>query len=366
MKDLSCVLNGTEKTVYALRTLYTDYGFKKYRMSKFEEYDLYAKNKNYLLSENVITFTDTDGKLLALKPDVTLSIIKNGKDNLGVQKVFYDENIYRVSKGTNSFKEFMQVGLECFGDIKEYEIFESIVLALKSLKTISNDFILDLSNLDFVQAIIEDAKLSIDGAKKVMEFLSSKNEQGVISVCKKEGVSSENEKQLRSLVSVYGTPKQVLDKLKELNLNDKAKDLLISFESLVLDLCQTEFSQNIKIDFSAVSDVNYYNGIVFKGFISGVPTSIISGGQYDNLMQKMGRKDKAIGFAVYLDELEKLYFSNSSFDVDVLVLYQENAKKIDILKEIEKVINSGETALALSYIPEKLKFKKKIIVKGEN
>ena len=105
---------------------------------------------------------------------------------------------------------------------------------------------------------------------------------------------------------------------------------------------------------------------MFKGFISGVPTSIISGGQYDNLMQKMGRKDKAIGFAVYLDELEKLYFSNSSFDVDVLVLYQENAKKIDILKEIEKVINSGETALALSYIPEKLKFKKKIIVKGEN
>ena len=64
---------------------------------------------------------------------------------------------------------------------------------------------------------------------------------------------------------------------------------------------------NINVDFSVVNDLNYYNGIVFKGFVSGIPTGILSGGQYDNLMGKMGYKSKAIGFAVYLDELEKRF-----------------------------------------------------------
>ena len=91
------VFNNTEKAVFALRELFSNYGFKQYKMSKFEEYDLYAKNKDFLLSENVITFTDTDGHLMALKPDVTLSIIKNGKDKQGLEKVFYNETVYRVS-----------------------------------------------------------------------------------------------------------------------------------------------------------------------------------------------------------------------------------------------------------------------------
>ena len=147
MKD-NLVLNGVERAEYALRALYRSYGFTQYKMSKFEEYDLYAKNKDFLVSDNVITFTDTDGKLLALKPDVTLSIIKNSKDDLfGVQKVFYNENVYRVSKGTRSFKELMQVGLECIGDIDEKEVCEVLSLAVKSLKTLSNEFVLDISHL---------------------------------------------------------------------------------------------------------------------------------------------------------------------------------------------------------------------------
>jgi len=82
------VLKNEEKAIFDLRALYSLYGYSQYKMSKFEAYDLYVRNKDYLVSDNIITFTDTDGKLLALKPDVTLSIIKNGKDVPGtVQKV---------------------------------------------------------------------------------------------------------------------------------------------------------------------------------------------------------------------------------------------------------------------------------------
>ena len=98
-----------ERALYELRSLYRRYGYAQYKMSKFEEYDLYVRNKSFLLSDHVITFTDTDGKLMALKPDVTLSIVKNTKDVSGyVNKVYYNENVYRVQKGSDSFKEIMQ------------------------------------------------------------------------------------------------------------------------------------------------------------------------------------------------------------------------------------------------------------------
>ncbi|MBO5184513.1 MAG: ATP phosphoribosyltransferase regulatory subunit, partial [Clostridia bacterium] len=119
------VLQQSEKIIFALRELYLSKKFSPYRMSKFEEYDLYADNKDFLVSDNVITFNDIGGKLMALKPDVTLSIIKNSVDKpLETQKLFYNENVYRVSKSTGSFKEIMQTGVECFGKVGEAEICE--------------------------------------------------------------------------------------------------------------------------------------------------------------------------------------------------------------------------------------------------
>ena len=99
MINLENVLTDAERAVYKLRGLYMASGYQMYKMSKFEEYDLYAKNKDFLVSDGVITFNDTDGRLLALKPDVTLSIIKNTKSgSFDKHKVYYNENVYRISK----------------------------------------------------------------------------------------------------------------------------------------------------------------------------------------------------------------------------------------------------------------------------
>ena len=51
----------------------------------------------------------------------------------------------------------------------------------------------------------------------------------------------------------------------------------------------------------------------------------------DNLMQKMGKKSGAIGFAVYLDQLEKLSKETSSDDVDVVVSLPDDAL-IEVVK----------------------------------
>ena len=106
------IMKTEEKVAFALRALYKKYGYLPYKMSKFEAYDLYVANKDFLVGDGVITFNDTDGKLLALKPDVTLSIIKNfGEADGFVKKLCYDENVYRVPRGGRGFREIMQASI---------------------------------------------------------------------------------------------------------------------------------------------------------------------------------------------------------------------------------------------------------------
>ena len=113
-----------EQAGFALKDLYRSYGYIPYKMSRFEEYDLYVRNKDFLVSDQIITFSDRSGRLLAMKPDVTLSIVKNAPEAPGVvQKVYYQENVYR------DYREILQAGLECVGDLGDYEIAEVTVPA---------------------------------------------------------------------------------------------------------------------------------------------------------------------------------------------------------------------------------------------
>ena len=115
-------LKADEKLLFSLRELYRRYGYRSFRMSKFEKYELYAGNKDFLVSDRVITFNDTNGELLALKPDVTLSIVRNASFRPGYkQKLYYHENVYRPAGSSHQFREIMQCGLECIGDLDNYE-----------------------------------------------------------------------------------------------------------------------------------------------------------------------------------------------------------------------------------------------------
>lgn len=304
MDKILSVLTTEERVYLSLRALYSDYGYKKYRMSKFEEYDLYAKNKDFLVSESVITFTDTDGKLLALKPDVTLSIIKNSKDIDGVMKVYYNENVYRISKGTKTFKEIMQSGLECIGEVDFGTVKEVLLLASKSLSAISNSNVLTISNLDIISEVLAYSEISEEAKAKVFKLLGEKNLPSIKHLLVSENISEDKKQLVESLVTVYGSPEKVFDKLGAFKVTSRATKLIDELIKLASGLLNA--GAKVIIDFSVVNDMNYYNGISFKGFIEGVPTGVISGGQYDNLLKKMGKPYKAVGFAVYLDEVSRV------------------------------------------------------------
>ena len=352
-------LDFDETVIFQLRTLYNRYGYSQYKMSKFEEYDLYARNKDFLISDSVITFTDLDGKLMALKPDVTLSIVKNSKDMQdSVQKLYYNENVYRVSKGSRSFREIMQVGLECLGNVDDYCICEVLTLAAESLRIVSSDSILSVSHLGLLLELLDGMGIPSGCRDAVLKAVGEKNPHELARICMDSGVSEADAALLKKLVAVKGTVNCVMPLLTDLldgKVNAKTLQQLQNIGSV---LAKTGAGERIRIDFSVVDDVHYYNGIVFKGFVAGLPTSVLSGGQYDKLMQKLHRKSSAIGFAVYMDALERLDTSVKTYDADILLLYGESADMPSVMELADGWRQQRSSVMVQKGMPENMRFRK--------
>lgn len=359
MTKWETVLESDEQAIFKLRSLYKQYGYSKYKMSKFEEYDFYVRNKDFLVSDNIITFNDSDGKLMALKPDVTLSIIKNTKDEMGVvNKVYYNENVYRASGETREFKEIMQVGLECIGDIDDYCISETVLLAAKSLECIVDDYVLDISHMGIIAETMDFAGLSDNGKKTFLCALGEKNVQAVQNLCEAEALDADKAELLKSLVTIYGVPAEVLPKLKKLSVSDAFMQAVSQLEEIADALTAGGCVDKARIDFSVANNMKYYSGVAFKGFINGISAGVLSGGQYDKLMSKLGRSSGAIGFAVYLDMLQWLERTAAEFDTDIILLYDKEEELCRVRKAVKELSEDGKSVMAQRNLPEKVRYKK--------
>lgn len=347
----------------ALGRLYNRYGYSRYKMNKFEEYDLYARNKDFLISDSVITFTDLDGKLMALKPDVTLSIVKNTRDEPGIRKLHYNENVYRVSKGSHCYKEIMQVGLEAIGQIDEYCVYEVMKLAAESLTTTGRSCILEVSHLGLLSDALRHAGIPREEQKNVIRCIGEKKLHELQGICAGLGVRQENTQLLRQLASLYGTAEEVLPKVETLLKGIAEEESLSQFLRIVGALNAGKYGGLLRIDFSAVSDPQYYNGFVFKGFAQGIPSAVLSGGQYDSMMKKLKRQAGAIGFAVYLDILEQYAPAQAEYDVDTLLVYDEGCSIAEIEAKAKELTGCGESILLQRQIPPGIRCRQIITMK---
>ncbi|NLA87617.1 MAG: hypothetical protein GX847_10155 [Clostridiales bacterium] len=361
------VLKNEEKAMMSLRALYAGYGYSQYKMSKFEEYDLYVRNKSFLPSEQIITFNDMSGKLMALKPDVTLSIVKNTKDcDASLCKYFYNENVYRLSHTSREFKERMQVGLECIGSIDIYSMSEVVLLAEKSLQTISDMYSLDISHMGFLSGLTESMGLPDERASAILRCVSEKNAPEIRKLCTEYGLCDDFCQRLMKLASLYGAFEDAIIELKEISTGPKTDEAIEELERVYETVKSLGGGRYIRLDFSIVNDMSYYSGIIFQGFIDGIPTDILSGGRYDNLMQRFGKKSGAIGFAVYIDLLERFGEEEKAYDVDVLLLYDENTDMEALARAVKSLRDDSQSVRALQGVkaPDSIKYKRLVTIKN--
>lgn len=351
------ILKSEELIIFQLRKLYNRFGYQPFKMSRFEEYDLYVRNKDFLIADQVITFPDHSGKLLALKPDVTLSIIKNVQDVPGlVQKLYYNENVYRTDKDSHDFKEIMQTGLECVGDLTPFETAEVVLLAAKSLAVMQRPFVLDISHMGLLNAILDSSGLSREDRNKALTYLHQKNVHELKALCTDCNCDHQAAELLYTMATLTGSSQTVIPCLESLLFTKEQQFLLQELQSICELISASGFSSSVNIDFSTGSHMKYYSGVVFSGYLEGIPNAVLSGGQYDSLLRRMRKNSKAIGFALYLDLLQRIQTTQRTYDVDTVLLYDEHSSFDTVLK-IANELRQNVSVLVSHEIPKNLTFR---------
>ncbi|NLI21527.1 MAG: hypothetical protein GX418_08280, partial [Clostridiales bacterium] len=307
-----------EQLTRRLRGLYESLGYTRFSMRRFEEYALYLENKSFLKSESVLAFTNPDGKLMALKPDVTLSIVKHARrDRSGVEKVYYKESVYRLAPTAREFVEIEQMGVEALGGIDRHTVAEVLRMAIESLRAVGGEYVLDVSHMGFASGLMEAAGLTAEQKERLFAHIRQKNPHDLARAIAEEGVAPAFAQRIAQLAGLSGPFPETLARAEQLALGAEMAQALTELTGLYGFLAGAGLADHLQLDFSMLNDLSYYNGIVFQGYVEGSPRVVLSGGRYDYLMHRFGKEGDAIGFALYLDELTRVLADRPAWDADV-------------------------------------------------
>lgn len=353
------VLNPQEQLVLRLRELYEGYGYNRFPMQRFEEYQLYLENKSFLTSERVLTFTDVNGKLMALKPDVTLSIVKHARPGReGVEKLYYNESVYRISPTDHEFTEIGQIGVEYLGDIDFYGVCEVLRLAVESLRMIGLPYVLDMSHMGLSGSLMEDAGMTAPQREAAFALIRQKNVHELSDRLSRWQIAPLYGERLLKLTTLSGPVNATLERAAELAVGAVMKQAISELSKVYGVLCALGLGDRVRLDFSIANDLDYYNGLVFQGYVEGAPRAVLSGGRYDRLMSKLGKAGDGLGFALYLDELTRLLTAPREFDADVLALYSGEDDPAKVLSAVETLRAAGLKVLAARQGADSLRVKR--------
>lgn len=356
-QDMTGILRREEQITLYLRGLYERCGFRKYRMSKFEEYDLYLENKNFLKSPNIITFHDLDGRVRALKPDVTLSIAKNTHATQeSSEKFYYLENVYRLDKPSGGYREISQLGLECIGSLGLISTYEVLCLAKKTLAAISENHRMQVSHMGFLLSLLDGLGIAASARTDLLDAIRGKNAHELKERAEKAGITPAAASMLIRAAELCGNFKETLDLARSIAITQPMTDALNELESVYALLEAAGQAENLILDFSLVNDIDYYDGVVFQGYVEGVPRALLAGGYYGNLMKKFGRDLDAIGFAVYLNELNLLFRHQKKTDADALILYSDDTDLVALIRAADVLTSAGARVRLEKNVPADLRF----------
>ena len=300
------LLQPKERASFGLRALYEGAGCRKYHMGQFEEYALYQENQSFLPSRQVITFTDLDGRLLALKPDVTLSIAKSAQPAPGdTKRFYYSENVYRPAAESRTFKEIAQMGVEFLGRVGEAETGQAVALAVRSLEWLSESmgpaWRLEVGHMGYLSGLMDALKVPEAARQGMLARLRARNSHELRAAALAAGLDREGAGALAALLELCGPAAAVLPRAEKACCNGAMRAAVAELRAAVAGA-----GQGVQIDLSLSGEMEYYNGLIFQGYLQGAPRPVLRGGRYDLLARKFTPGAGAVGFAVYLDELDRL------------------------------------------------------------
>ena len=325
MKNYIKNMSKKDLVLLDIRKMYDLYGYKRISLPSFEEYDLYNENKDFI-DRNILTVMSPNGKLLALRPDITLSVAKKiSKDqSLKYSKIYYQENTYNLTKYTG-YEEDEQLGIELIGKESVFLDFEIVDLAVKSLDIINEKSLIVLSHAGFISSIFDNLNLEYEVKEEIFDCINKKNSHDIKKILENNKFISENVKELiYKIPELSGNLDDITKELSKYRINDNIKKILLELKQLNNLLLKFHKKSKIVFDFSVIKNLNYYNGIILQGYIEGFPNVILTGGRYDRLFEKFGVDTGAVGFAILTDSLKGYYKDEDKNDFEILIAYDDS------------------------------------------
>jgi len=296
-------LTQRRKNENKLFELYLERGFLPVETPSIEYFDVFDTAARFISQENMFKMTGLDGKLIVMRPDSTAPIARLVSSKLRDMpkplKLQFSQRVFRQSD--NSKNELLQSGVEIIGGDSGENDLLALFTALESLKRCSDTY--EKYKIEIGHSMLFDSltgKLDLnDDQKKILKkYVSTRNSSGYPFFEDTEALGV-----ARQLISLCGGI-DVMDRAYELAKgNAAATEILDSIKKVYLACVDAGYGDNIILDLGMVQGIDYYTGIIFRGYTEKAGCAVLSGGRYDGLYRNFGLDFGACGFAVNLTEL---------------------------------------------------------------
>lgn len=289
-----------------LTRLFRQRGFLEVSTPDTEFYDLFALSGSAIPQERMLKVGDPSGKICVMRPDSTTPIARVAATKLKFlplpQRLYYDQTVYRSNPAHNGgSREIPQCGVELIGAAGKKADLEIIVTAIDALRACgAARFHVELGHAGFFRDLAARMELGEEKQEEMRALIEGKNFAALNTLLAPyEGDAACAA--LKQLSRLFGGA-EVLDEAEKLAGRTDAVDYL---RALYDELSAAGYGPYVRFDLGMVHQIDYYTGVVFRGYVEGAGEAVLSGGRYDNLVEVFGREAQATGFAVDVDAVAR-------------------------------------------------------------
>ncbi len=317
------------------------YSYNDIETPTFEFFDIFNHDKGSASSNEMYKFFDRENNTLVLRPDMTPSIARcvakyYNDEELPIRLCYQGKTFMNTVNHQGKLNEITQLGAELINDDSSAADAEVIATVIDCFLAAGlTEFQIEIGEVDFFKGILEEANIKEDIEDEIRALIHNRNFFGLESLLKELDLSDSVKKVLLSFDQLFGGL-DMLEQAKGLVSNQTSIEAIERLEKVYKALSYSGYEQYISFDFSLLSRYEYYTGIVFRGYTYGTGDAVVKGGRYNNLLKQYGKDASAIGFAFYIDDL-MMAISRQKIKIDIdnsdsIILYnidqQETAIRI--------------------------------------
>lgn len=291
----------------AAREVFARHGYHVVQPPMFEYYDVY--DAAVTKAENMFKFFDNNGRMLALRPDLTTSVARIAATKpLGElpYRIAYSGSAFRNDEtfSNDRRREFSQAGIELIGNGGTDADAEVIEIAIEALLKFGvKDFQIDLGHADYYKGLAEIAGLDPIVSDKLRANINDKDFVAIEGILDGIDIDEKLKEVFMELPKMFGGIETAVAAAKNPIIGEKSRAALENLISVYEILKGKGLDKYISTDLGMVPNLDYYTGIIVKGFAKGVAFPICSGGRYDNLTEKFGKALPATGIAIGIERV---------------------------------------------------------------